>query len=262
MDTQTNMPVTQPVAQNQVNSFVFPTAGKLFAQAQEIYKTKFNSLIIISLCSAGAMAVSNLFSVNGPIYLKISSDPARLSWIVLSVLISLFAIFISFWAFGATIHNITSIEASTSAGKSFTESSHFIMPLIFTGLLVFLIIFGGLILFIIPGIIFAFWYGQSAYVVITENLSGKKALDRSKFYAKGNIGQIFKKGFFIGIISVLIGLATGLVCELLSKTFHLTFMPAIGNIIFQLFWTPLVSIYAFLLFQYLRQSKASTAPLQ
>lgn len=261
MDTQTNVPANQPVAQNQTSGFVFPPAGKIFAQAKEIYKAKFHSLILISLCSVGAMAVSHLFSTNGPIYLKISSDPARLTWIVLSVLISFFAIFISLWAFGATIHNINSPETTPTADKSFSESYNFIIPLILTGLLAFLFILGGLILLIIPGIIFAFWYGQSAYVVMTENLSGKKALDRSKFYATGNIYQIFKKGFYIGLLSFLIALATGLIFGLLGKALNLNFVPTIGSLIFQLFWTPLASIYAFLLFQNLKQSKTSASSL-
>lgn len=262
MDTQTNNPAIQPVAQNQPNGFVFPTAGKLFAQAQEIYKTKFKSLIIISLISVGASAIVGFITNENQTYLKNLTGQALIAVPVLAFLVVILIALISVWAFAATIHNITSSEASTSAGKSFSESSHFIMPLILTGLLAFIFILGGLILLIIPGIIFAFWYGQSAYVVMTESLSGKKALDRSKFYATGNIYQIFKKGFFIGLLSFLIALATGFIFGLLGGALHLTFIPAVGNMIFQLFWTPLASIYAFLLFQYLRQSKTVSAPVQ
>lgn len=262
MDTHTNTPIAQPAAQNPASVFVFPTAGKIFAQAQEVYKTKFKSLIIISLCSSAAGVIASLISGQGSVYLKSAVGPEKITGIVLAVLVAILIFYISIWAFAATIRNISSPEAQTPAGKSFADSSHHVLPLIFTGLLMFLIIFGGLILLIIPGIILGFWYSQSYYVVITEGLSGKKALDQSKLYVKGNIWQIFKKGFFIGILSIIIAIAVAIIFGLMDRLLHLTFMTMIGNVIFQLLWTPLASVYAFMLFQYLRQSKAVSAPIQ
>ncbi len=262
MDTQTNTPIAQPTAQNPASVFVFPTAGKIFAQAQEIYKTKFNSLIIISLCSVGISAVAGLMSNQGSAYIKSAADSEKIIGVALALLIALFIIYISIWAYAATIRNISSADPNITAGKSFSESSHDIMPLFLTGLLAFLFIFGGTILLIVPGIIFAFWYSQSTYVVITEGLSGKKALDQSKLYVKGNVWEIFKKGFFIIIISLLIGFGVGFIFGLVGAALRLSFIINIADIIFQMFWTPLVTIYAFLLFQYLRQSKTVSAPAQ
>lgn len=262
MDTQPNIPVAQPAVANFVPTFSFPTAGKIFDQAKEIYKTKFQSLILISLCSVGFSGISGFALGKSMTYFKSTAGANEITGVALAAIVGIIIACISVWAFAATIRNITSSDPNISAGKSFNEASKDIMPLIFTGLLAFIFIFGGFLLLIVPGIIFAFWYGQSAYVVITEGLSGKKALDQSKLYAKGNIGQIFKKGFYIGIISILIGFAVGIIFGSIDKLLNLTFMTLVGNIIFQLFWTPLASVYAFLLFQYLRQSKTASAPAQ
>lgn len=262
MDTQTTAPVVQPAVANFVPAFSFPTAGKIFNQAKEIYKTKFQSLFLISLCSVGLSGIAGFIMTQNPTYFKSASGPNEVTGIILAGVIGIIIACISIWAFAATIRNITSPDLNISAGKSFSEGSKDIMPLIFTGLLVFIFVLGGLILLIIPGIIFAFWYSQSYYVVITEGLSGKKALDQSKMYTKGNINEIFKKGFFIGIISFLVGFGVGFVFGLVGAAFQLSIIVTIANLIFQMFWTPLVSIYAFLLFQYLRQSKTVSAPAQ
>ncbi len=260
MDTQTNMPAAPTVAQS--SGFAFPKAGKILAQAQEIYKAKFNSLILIALCSVGVSAIAGFITGSGAAYLKSAAGSEQAAGWLLVVLVLLFIIYISIWSFAATVRNINSIEPNLSAGKSFSEASHDVSPLILTGLLAGLFILGGTILLVVPGIIFAFWYGQSAYVVIAEGLSGKKAMDQSRAYVKGNVGQIFKKGFYIAIISWLIAFIISLVFGTLDKVLHLSFLSTTVVLIFQLFWTPLASIYSFLLFQYLRQSKASASPVQ
>lgn len=260
MDTQTNIPTPSFSPQNQMPTFSFPTAGKLLSQAEEIYKTKFKALILISLCSVGVAGITNLIVAEGEKYIKSSSGTESIVSIVLSVLVFLLVAYMSVWAFAATIRNINSPDAGSSAGQSFSESSHDVMPLILTGLLTFLFVFGGMILLVIPGIIFSFWYSQSSYIVLTEGLTAKKAMDRSKFYVQGNIWEIFKKGFYIGLISIILSLAVGFIFNIAGKAISASFMPIIGSLLFQLFWTPLASIYAFLMFQYLRQSKASATP--
>lgn len=262
MDTQTNAPVASPAVANFVPTFSFPSAGKIFDQAKEIYKTKFQSLILISLCSVGLSSIVGFALSQNQTFLKSMSGSNEITGVGLSVTAGIITTLVSIWAFAATIRNITSTNPNISAGMSFGEATKDILPLIFTGLLAFLFIFGGFILLIIPGIIFSFWYGQSAYVVITEGLSGKKALDQSRLYVKGNIGEIFKKGLYIGFICFLVGLAVGFFFGMAGELLHVNYLASIGSMIAQIFLNPLASVYAFLLFQYLRQSKTVSAQAQ
>lgn len=259
MDTQTNIPVSGAMPLTQVPSFMFPKANQLLSQAQEIYKSKFKALTLISLCSVGVAGIANLIITEGEKYFKSATGTEHIVGIVLSVLIVLLISYVFVWSFAATIKNITSPDANATAGQSFSESSHNVMPLILTALLTFLFVLGGMILLIIPGLILSFWYSQSGYIVLTENLTAKKAMDRSKFYVQGNVWEIFKKGFYIGIISFILSIIIGIILGFFGKATSPAVV-TIGNLIFQLFWTPLASIYAFLLFQNLRQSKASSAP--
>lgn len=259
MNTQTNPPAVFPAAENQINAFAFPKASKIFAQAQELYKTKFNSLIIIALCQVGVSALAGLIIGFGSAYLKTADKSQQLIGIIFAILILILVVYISLWTFAATVRNINSTETSPSARQSFSESHHDIVPLFFTGLLTGLFVLGGMILLIVPGIIFAFWYSQSSYVVITEGLANKKAMDQSKFYIKGNIWELFKKTFYVAIISWAIAFAIALIFGTLGNLLHVPFLTEIINLIFQLFWTPFISIYTFLLFQYLRQSKTTAA---
>jgi uncharacterized membrane protein len=74
-----------------------------------------------------------------------------------------------------------------------------------------LAIMGGLILLIIPGILFAFWFSLATHVVVLENINGGAALGRSKTLMKGNIGTLFVLGILLGIIGFAVAMVAGFV---------------------------------------------------
>ncbi|MBI5530464.1 MAG: hypothetical protein HY918_03100 [Candidatus Doudnabacteria bacterium] len=262
METQTNTQVPAPAPTIQPTVFMFPKASKILAEAKEIYKAKFKNLFFISLITIAVVAIPSFAQNQGANFLKSVQGPEEVVGWILGLLFVILIIYVSIWSFAATIRCIMSTDPAATVGKFYSESSHDVLPLFFTGILLYLIILGGFILLAIPGIIFCFWYSQTFYVVITEGLSGMKALSQSKNYAKGNINEIFKKGFFIGLISILIAIAVGIVFGTISQTLKISEVTKIASLIFQVLWTPLVTVYAFLLFQYLRQSKINTSSAQ
>jgi len=62
----------------------------------------------------------------------------------------------------------------------FKSTSPLIWPIIYTTILVALIVLGGSLLFIIPGIIFTIWYSFTFYAIIFDNQRGLAALRQSK----------------------------------------------------------------------------------
>ena len=84
---------------------------------------------------------------------------------------------------------------------------------ILVSLLVGLAILGGLILLIIPGIIFAVLLCVSVPVLIVENRRGSEAMSRSWNLVKGHfwhaLGVIFVAGIIVGIVSGIIGAIGG-----------------------------------------------------
>jgi hypothetical protein len=89
--------------------------------------------------------------------------------------------------------------------------------LIGTYLLQMLVIIGGLLLLVIPGIIFSVWYFFVGPVVLVESLSGKAALRRSrelgKDYYLRNFGVYFVVVLIVivanGIIGAIVGALVG-----------------------------------------------------
>jgi hypothetical protein len=96
-----------------------------------------------------------------------------------------------------------------------------IIPLLWVSILSGLAVFGGTLLLIIPGIIFAVWFAFSSIINVIEGTRGSAALKESKRLVSGRWWSVFWRlvapyvvyilGFYVivGVIFWLVGLATG-----------------------------------------------------
>jgi len=100
-----------------------------------------------------------------------------------------------------------------SAIGAISQGMKRIIPLIGTSILMYLAVFGGLILLIIPGILFALWFGLSQHVVVIEEESGTKALGRSKKLVRPHLGTFLMLGIVMFAITFGVGLMGGLVTQ-------------------------------------------------
>jgi hypothetical protein len=105
-------------------------------------------------------------------------------------------------------------------------------------LLVGLATLGGLILFIIPGIIFAVWFIFSIYVYIEEGIKGTEAMKRSKQLVAGYFWPIFGRILVICIVAML-----------------LSSIKVFGNIINIFFVAPYTVVFVYNLYQDLKRVK-------
>lgn len=94
-----------------------------------------------------------------------------------------------------------SVSFDSAWGQGFRRA----LPLIGTSILYGLAVFGGTLLCIIPGLLFAYWFILYAQTVMLEGLSGSAALSRSKALIKGNFGKVFVLSLLVGVISAVIG---------------------------------------------------------
>ena len=90
--------------------------------------------------------------------------------------------------------NPADIKESYKTG--FKKFFPYLWVMIFVGLA----IFGGLILLIIPGTIFAVWFSLAGYVLIIEGIGGADALKRSKQLVKGNWWYVLGAPLVCGIV--------------------------------------------------------------
>jgi len=92
-------------------------------------------------------------------------------------------------------------------------------------LLTGLIVLGGFILLIIPGIFFALRLKFAVYLVIDKNLGPVEAIKKSWKITKGNVWNLFFFGILLGLINILgficliVGLFITIPLSMLATTF-------------------------------------------
>jgi hypothetical protein len=96
-------------------------------------------------------------------------------------------------------------------GGALSRAAGRIPALIGTWILLYLAVLGGLILLIVPGIIFLFWFSLATQVVVVEKLAGSTALGRSRELMKGNMGKAFVLGLLLFVIAAGLGFVGALV---------------------------------------------------
>lgn len=244
-----------PIMQNvsPMTGSQIPSANQIFKEAVSVYKMLFKTLIIINLIPLLAMLIFVLLAgvgIGTVSTLKIQSFGMGTVGVILAIIVSITLIYLNIWSGVATLFAIKDQTEEITWKEAYKRSKNKVWTFFFTSLLAGLAIIGGLILLIVPGIIFAFWFGFNSFIVVEENLSGVTALKKSKYYVKGRVMELFKKMFFIGIISLLLYIIVGIITSGKENNFSSLF-----STIISLFWSPLVVVYSYLVFRYFKSTR-------
>lgn len=138
--------------------------------------------------------------------------------------------------------------------ESFSITSHLIWPTVYTSLLVALVVIGGTLLFIIPGIIFYIWYSFTYYAVIFEEKKGLDALASSKEIVSGRWWSILWRLlvpnlFFAVIFAVLISATTTIIFRLVGGyTLGYYLITGMTNSIISVIFAPLTTLTVIILY--------------
>jgi len=107
----------------------------------------------------------------------------------------------------------TYLGQPVTAVEALKHGLHRLVPLLWTNLLMMLAIFGGLLLLIIPGVLFALWFGLALHVVVIEGISGPAALGRSKTLVRNHLGTFLLLGLIMFVISWCMGWIAGMIAQ-------------------------------------------------
>lgn len=99
---------------------------------------------------------------------------------------------------------------STTIKSGYTFAKKLFWPYLWVAALVGLAIMGGLILLIIPGIIFMVWFGFSYFVLIFEDKRGTKAMKASRELVRGKWWAVFGRYAFLVLIVMLVSIPVGM----------------------------------------------------
>lgn len=111
------------------------------------------------------------------------------------------------------------VDQKATLGDAFRFAGHSFGRLLGASFLAGLIIVLGFVFCVVPGIVFLIWYIFVSQVVVVEKLGGNSALARSKELTSGYVGRILALGIILFVVSILIGIAVGLL-QLVLPSMH------------------------------------------
>ena len=164
------------------------------------------------------------------------------------------SLFLWLWAIPSLLYNL---KENTGIKESYKRGFKILGPYIWVYFLLTIIIAGGFLLFIIPGILFSIWFSLAIFILVFEERKGFNALFRSKHLVKGKFWGVLVRFLVLGLI---IGLGLFLVFALIlfsigNKQIESQISEVMDYFI-QLFVLPFFLIYGFLIYNNLKEIKA------
>ena len=205
-----------------------PSAGDLLKESWHIFLSRWKTLVSLALIAFLPPLLINLI-VWG---LSFFYPQAGLIFLALISPLLLLSILFSSWGTLSLIYAIS--NSNLGFKESLKRGWHKIISYWWVMFLGGLIITGGYMLLIIPGVIFSVWFSLAAFILIEENITGMNALLKSKKYVEGYWGSVFWRflffTFLFGGLLVILIIVSGIVSGIISGIFK-----AIGAFLIEIF---------------------------
>lgn len=114
------------------------------------------------------------------------------------------------WAATAFIVAMRDAPEKTGIRENLKRSRGLIWSFFLVSLIVNLVVMGGMVLLIVPGIMFMIWYGFGIQIMVTEGKKGRLAAAQSKAYVIGRSWKVFGRillmylGYYVPYIALQI----------------------------------------------------------
>lgn len=196
-----------------------------------------------------------------------------LIYLAMIIVASLTSLWISL-AFVRTIAGLYENTEEKPIKENLQTTVHLILPSLIISILTSLIILGGMVLLIIPGIIFAIWFAFSFYAVAIDNHKVATALNTSKNLVRGRwwavLWRLVAPSAVFGLFLILIQWLIGIPLEAIIKNFpEGTVIYAILIVIFALIstavgllFTPLTSAATVILYCELKKTPVENKEIE
>lgn len=183
----TDVPAVPPAA--------LPTAYDLLTDSLSFIVKRFDTVLLVLV--PGLLFFGLTYAgerVSEPLALSVAIDVLS----VLAFLVYVVAIF-------AVMYMVIDEEGAPTYVEGLQWARKNILPLFLISILMFLVIIGGFVLFIIPGIILSLTLGFAQYALILEQQKGMSALVRSRELLRGRIWAVGLKlaAFYFYILAPL-----------------------------------------------------------
>ena len=230
-----------------------PSATELLRETWAVYTRRFDTFVAIAAIPTVAFIVTGLIFVVFAALGWFLAGPLVL--VPLAIFLILAITVIAVWGQAALLTAITDREESIGIRESYRRAQSKVLSYWWIIFLVNLVVMGGFVFFIVPGVIFSIWLSFSVLILIVENEKGTNALVRSKEYVKGRWGEVFWRFFFVGVLAFGCYMLVSLVSHLLAAPILASLFQLFGT----LFLTPFVFMYEFLLYDHLKAVQGEVA---
>jgi hypothetical protein len=190
------------------------TVGDIIDRSLKLLFSRFGTLYFINLL----VLLPTLFIQEGTPLLMEQMGPGDLMAVLIPTLgLLLLALILQPIGTAATLHVVEQefVGRRVGIGEALSFAMGRFWALVGTSILVGLSIFAGIILCVVPGIIFAIWFAFASQAVVVEHLSGAGAMSRSKDLTEGYRGRVFGVILLLGILVGLASLAASLMNNIL-----------------------------------------------
>jgi len=232
-----------------------PGILSLLKESLRLYGEQFSRLLAIALVPAVTIIVAvALLSVCVGLVVMSGGNRIVLAGVVLlAIVVIVVAVLISFWSNAALVLALRDRREQRHFGELFRNARALVVPLFTTSLLSFVFVLGGIVFFLIPGIILAVLLTFAVYAVVYDNAHNTAALLKSRELVVGRWWKIF---WYLVIIAVVVGVIQYLVGVLFDAVGtsgeEASLVASILNFCFKLVLVPFVTIYSLLLYEHVR----------
>ena len=169
----------------------------------------------------------------------------------LVLVFALLTLFVQGWAQVALIYAAKDREEGIGVKQAYQRAMGKVIPYWWVAFLTGLIVMGGLLLFIVPGIIFISSFSLAMFVLVVEDIRGMDALLKSREYVKGLRGKVLGRLIFAGLIYLVVSI----LLSILSSVANLSLLDSILSPIANLVIGPVITIYVYLMYVHIKRIK-------
>lgn len=218
------------------NSQKLAPIGQLFSDSFALYKEHFWTLIVLIAIPYFVFGSGWLLVAGGMVW--------GLVLYILGLLLFL----------PAGMGVICALFKGTEVAQSLRAGFSLFFPALWMSILMFLVVIGGYVMLIVPGILMSLWFSLSSFALVIEGKRGLNALLQSREYVRGYWWSIFVR--FL-LLSIPLMLLYGALSVLLGK-------PTAGVVymVVSIFISPFASVYLYKIYQNLAALKPTLAASQ
>jgi len=219
----------------------------LFKKSWELYKTRWWKMLLMALVGGlGSMVLGAIFGIGAFTTLSLGHTiNFSLTTLLVGLVGALLLIILNLWIQLALMYMIKEEYAKAGMWDTLMMVWNKMTGYAWVAILTGLVVCGGFILLIIPGIIFAIWFAFSKYAFVVDDTHGKAALKHSKELVRGYWWPVLGRICLIVVVAILVSMLT-----------------RIGFFINTLVVAPFSILYLYIIYEDLKRVKNAALPMK